>query len=240
MKTIFSFWILFLCVTPLFAQPEITLPTYKKNEFRRDTLDSYYVSNDFNFFTGGSVEPEFITGVTFKILVDSLQFPGSSSANGETLHKGDLIPFPVSIKVFNGVIRARIILEGTPQIGGESYLCELAFFLLTGLDEGVTIANNSSTTCTVAFTAPIHDASTTLQPEFYPNPFHTATQLMFEPTSSDAHQLLVFNKQGQLILDETIVDTTVQLNKKDLGEGMYFYQLRTPQHIVSAGKIIVE
>ncbi len=239
------FLLLSLFVTPLVAQlPSIDLPTFKQGLYIRDTINTFFIQESTDFTTIDPVHAEFITGVTFKILVDSIQIPNASSANGQALHKGDIIPFPANILLFAGVVRIRVLIEGTPQIGGESYLCELRFLLpvdqssdqiYIGVEEG------STATCEVSIIESIQTTPTsTHQAQFYPNPFSSTTRLSFEAKSSDYYELTVFDNQGLLVLKESITDGEIYLNKQNLSNGIYFYQLKNEKSIVSTGKLMVE
>jgi hypothetical protein len=241
MKTILIYLMCAVFCTPLLAQ-EFDLPAYTAGVYRRDTVQSFFLSNDLNFSVGNTVENNFVTGVSFKLLVDSLQFPGASSAGGSTIHKGDIFPFPVAVQVFNGVIRARIIVEGIPQTIGESYLCDLGLIITTGTgptDDAV-IVDLSSATCMVSSIQGNNEAALDSQKQFYPNPFSSSTELKVDDFSSGDCILLLFDKQGTLLLSQPAAQGKVQLNKNNLPNGMYFYQLKNEQTVLTTGKLMVE
>jgi hypothetical protein len=239
MKTVLLFLLTWVSCTPLFAQ-QIDLPTYTMGVHSRDTLQTFYIHESMDFSMTGTLPAEFITGVSFKILIDSVQFPGSSNAGSSAIHKGDAFTLPVTVQVFNGVVIVHLIIDGTPQIGGESYLCDLSLFILTDVENGVLIGNNTNTTCTVNTIEGNDGALSHIQPQFYPNPFNTSTVLKVDELSTTECTLLLFNKQGTLLHSQPAAQGKVQLNKNDLQTGMYFYQLKNEQTILTTGKLLVE
>jgi len=173
----------------------------------------------------------------FKIVVDSVQYPGSSS-----VQKGDVLSFPATIEVFNGVVHVLILLQGTPQIGGESYPCELeADFLTDTGGNGILVAPNSfdNSTCTVTTVQAIADHQAIEHMLFNPNPFTQATQLTYDESAGRV-ELMLFNKQGLFVKSIVADKGIVQLEKDNLSPGLYFYQLKSNASIISSGKVMVE
>ncbi len=77
----------------------------------------------------------------------------------------------------------------------------------------------------------------------YPNPFNNATMISYALPRPGHVRIAVYNIQGQLV--EILVDTKqdagiyrIQWNTKNIGSGIYFYQMET-QHIVLVKKCIV-
>jgi hypothetical protein len=77
--------------------------------------------------------------------------------------------------------------------------------------------------------------------KIYPNPFKESTTLSFDNLKKEKHNLSVYNSIGQVILSINSITTgEVKIERTNLTNGLYFFQLRTESQIVGAGKIIIE
>ncbi len=75
----------------------------------------------------------------------------------------------------------------------------------------------------------------------YPNPFTRTATLVFENPQNLSHQLSVFNTMGQLVMSiENIIGDKVLIDRKELQNGFYFYQLRNEEGVAGSGKIVIE
>jgi hypothetical protein len=74
---------------------------------------------------------------------------------------------------------------------------------------------------------------------FYPNPFHQNATLKFENAERDAYILTLYNRLGQAVrIIPAIADERIQIERKDLPDGLYFYQMRSADKSFS-GKLII-
>ncbi|MFA6151356.1 MAG: T9SS type A sorting domain-containing protein [Chitinophagaceae bacterium] len=77
--------------------------------------------------------------------------------------------------------------------------------------------------------------------KLYPNPFSTSATLEFDNSQAKAHQLSVYNALGQLVIRiENIKSNKLTIERKELQNGFYFYQLRNEEEIIGSGKIVIE
>jgi len=75
----------------------------------------------------------------------------------------------------------------------------------------------------------------------YPNPFNNSATLIFKNSKNESHTLTLYDIHGRLV--QTINDITtnrVEIERKNLTNGLYFFQLRTDREVLSTGKLIIE
>jgi hypothetical protein len=237
MKNLLFLLLTSLSALPAMAQGEIKLPALKKDVYAKDTLVTCYLNDETDFSLAPSLQSGFITGMEFKIIVDSVQIPGATD-----VQKGDVLSFPTTIHVFNGVVHVLIVLQGIPQIGGESYSCYIeADFLTDNTDNGIVINPDyfDNSTCTVSTLQAVAEHHRTDYTLFNPNPFSQTTQLNYDASLGPV-ELILFNKQG-LVIKSIVADKgIIQLAKDNLSPGLYFYQLKNNTSLLSSGKVMVE
>lgn len=77
--------------------------------------------------------------------------------------------------------------------------------------------------------------------KLYPNPFSTNATLEFDNPRGKPHQLSVYNALGQLVIQiENIKSNKLTIERKELQNGFYFYQLRNEEGIAGSGKIVID
>ncbi|HHZ66219.1 MAG TPA: T9SS type A sorting domain-containing protein [Flavobacteriales bacterium] len=77
--------------------------------------------------------------------------------------------------------------------------------------------------------------------EIYPNPMSQQTTLEFDNSRKENHTLTLFNTQGQLVRSITDIKTgSIEIKRKKLTSGLYFFQLRTDTHLYAIGKLILQ
>jgi len=77
--------------------------------------------------------------------------------------------------------------------------------------------------------------------KLYPNPFTTSTTLKFENPKNENSTLSVYNFMGQqLISINNITANQVQINRGDLTDGVYFFQLKTDRQLMASGKFVIQ
>ena len=73
-----------------------------------------------------------------------------------------------------------------------------------------------------------------------PNPFHAQSLLSFDNTQGDSFDLQITDVNGKLIRTiSSITDSQVVIDRADMVNGVYFYQLKSATYIAS-GKLIVQ
>ena len=76
--------------------------------------------------------------------------------------------------------------------------------------------------------------------KIYPNPTSQNVSIEFENSEHETFFLLIFNDQGQIVQTTTnIVSNKIEIERKELVSGIYFFQLRSDKKLLS-GKIILE
>ncbi len=76
------------------------------------------------------------------------------------------------------------------------------------------------------------------EPTVYPNPTSNAFQV-YLPTSEGV-DLQLFNGSGQLVLQESDVESGEQVDISALAKGIYFYHFRNEENVVMhTGKLVV-
>ena len=81
----------------------------------------------------------------------------------------------------------------------------------------------------------------TINIKLYPNPFTSTATLAFDNPQTKAHHLSIFNTLGQSVLSiENIKNNNIQIDRKGLQSGMYYYRLSNTEGIVGSGKMLIE
>lgn len=75
----------------------------------------------------------------------------------------------------------------------------------------------------------------------YPNPFTQKAIIEFQNPKKEKCTLTLFDNQGRLVqvLNE-ITSDTIELERKNLTNGIYFFQLRTDKQVITSGKLAIE
>lgn len=82
----------------------------------------------------------------------------------------------------------------------------------------------------------------TQQSEFnvYPNPFREKTTIKLTEVLTRGH-LQVFDFYGKTVIDETNLNgNSIEVEKHDLGKGLYWFSIIENNSVIAAGKLIVE
>lgn len=75
----------------------------------------------------------------------------------------------------------------------------------------------------------------------YPNPFHDRSILEFKNIKNEKHRLSLYSITGKLMRSVTDITTNyIVIERKNLANGLYFFQLRNNKQIVATGKLIIE
>ena len=76
-----------------------------------------------------------------------------------------------------------------------------------------------------------------------PNPFHTtaALEIKNEEFKIKNLELKIYDVMGRLVQQQIITNQSTIINRVGLGDGLYFYQLRTNNYeLIGSGKFVVE
>ncbi len=75
---------------------------------------------------------------------------------------------------------------------------------------------------------------------FYPNPFSQSATLKFENQEHEEHELKIFDSRGNLVREvQHIITSKVKIEKNNLSNGLYYFQLLTAKKVKASGKIII-
>lgn len=231
----------------------IILPAYQQGQYDSTTLFTYYGSlpltgvGSVDFM--GAVTPNLITGMSFKMVVDSIN-NGSSTAHAVVwdslgimvpLYKGDTLDIPANFQlmVADAAVGFHVIFEGTPSIAGESYFCELMLEFLLGSDWGLRIKESPNDTCFVEKGMGLDAHSQTKNVVIYPNPFHAHTTISFENPDEESHTLIIYDACGKVIRTvEHIKAKSVCIEKNEMSQGPYYFKLASNAKIVAKGILV--
>lgn len=216
---------------------QINLPVYRKGQYENDTILEHYgplSSTGFAFIDIDSVLiTNFVTGLNFKVVIDSISPGGAASVN-----VGDTLPIPVSFQLYTGNIGFHVIIEGTPEIANESYLCDLALNFTTGLDYGVYISPESEDSCFVEFLEGIRKFSEPETVNIFPNPANELVTINISSQIVGSGFVLV-DKIGKQALSGTLTLESNEIDISHLDPGVYFFIINDNQSIITK-KIVVQ
>jgi len=78
-------------------------------------------------------------------------------------------------------------------------------------------------------------------PKIYPNPFENYATFEFYNPNKETHHLLIYNVFGQLVLSiYNITTKQAKIERGNLTDGFYFFQLQTNRQVIATGKFIIE
>ncbi len=75
----------------------------------------------------------------------------------------------------------------------------------------------------------------------YPNPTNQNTTLKFQNSEHNNYTLTLYDTRGNLVQTRNNITTDkVEIERKNLTNGVYFFQLRTDNQVVGTGKLTIE
>ncbi|MBN4073088.1 cellulase family glycosylhydrolase [Crocinitomix catalasitica] len=81
----------------------------------------------------------------------------------------------------------------------------------------------------------------TLNVNVYPNPFTDIATIVFDNRENDKYRVDIYDSQGRLRRSiPEISSGKVEIERKNLSNGLYFFQLSTSKEIVASGKLLIE
>jgi len=231
----------------------ITLPDYVEGQYENDTVYAYYGSLPSTGMgsveLGGSILSGFITGIDFKIVIDSTNQGASPTHSAYRdsfgilvpVYQGDTLDLPASFQLYAGDIGFHIIIEGTPQIAGETYLCNLGYMFSTGTDWGMLITENTQDSCLVDQFNRLNEYIENLHIKVFPNPFKQNTTIEIKNYSSESYDCILYDFLGKKVKTiNNINSTKFMIHKEGLPMGSYIFRLQNKHGIMATGKLIIE
>ena len=208
----------------------ITLPTYQLGQYENNTIYTYYGS--LGSVGRGTVslretlQTGFITGVHFKMIVDSINQGAApthaafrdSLGTQVPMYKGDTLDIFASFELFSGQIGFHVIVEGTPQIAGESYLCDLGYTHTLGNDFNMIIEPISQNSCLVDQSNGFDEYVNIQKNKLFPNP---STDYIQVSNLTKANNYIIYNSVGTIISEGTISNAE-KIEVKNYSNGIYF------------------
>lgn len=239
MKTI-AFIFLFIAMNScVFAQNKFQLPDYKTGKYEKTNIYHYFgalTSSGKGSVAFGNFTPsEFVTGMKFYMLVDSIDQGVSSthaafkdsSGLSVPMYKGDKLSIPVSFRLYSGKIGFSIIIEGTPSVAGESYFCDLVANHTVDENWGLVITKSSQQKCNVDVIKDIETfADQSADIVVYPNP---ATDQLVIKTEVNLNGVpyQVVDKLGKEVQNGLLTSPFNTVNIQKLIAGDYVIQIGT-------------
>ena len=249
MKTLITCFALLYCAQSI--SQVYVLPYIEEGTYLRDTIDYKFTTlpNSGIGYISTNFSDPFITGIQFKICIDSIDQAGSPSHSASKdsagiwvpVYKGEELTFPVSLQLFTGQIGFYIVMEGTPQNANEAYQCRLQTSYSLGNNYGIYISEDvSSDTCTVASISNLAITKNSLSTTIFPNPFFNSTTLVFDNPNHETFQCKLLNMQGQEIRRISKIKTDrCTIQRDGLSPGTYVYHLQNSKGAYTTGKLIV-
>lgn len=77
-----------------------------------------------------------------------------------------------------------------------------------------------------------------LEASVYPNPVRPDSRLEFSMEGCAAAQLKVFDSKGKCVFSEQILDSDFPIGKLELPSGLYIYQIKSRDRLLTSGKFI--
>ena len=146
----------------------------------------------------------------------------------------------INLRVFRGDIGFRILVKGTPLVGGEEFPCQITDggkIPESGMDIFFT-SSFPSENCTVE---PILNLNTNLKAtvSIYPNPIRDYLQIDFIG-ANNSRELIVIDNKGMEVISITNVQTqSYLLNTNELKTGHYMLVVKNNNAIESRNGFVV-
>ena len=252
MKVIATISLLILFSSNLIAQ-SIHLPNYQYGQYENDTIYTYYGALPFSGIglinLGGALwSSNFISGVEFTLVVDSTNQGMSpihsafedSSGVLIPIYAGDSLPIPAHIQLFAGEIGFHVVIEGTPLIHSESYLCDLGYTFSTGMDWNLIISENTLDSCLVAPSVGIDKDINRIQIQIAPNPFQEFTFIRFDNPRNDRYDFILYDFTDKKVQEiNNVRSNCIELKRNNLAAGAYLFQLQDENGGVFSRRLIM-
>ncbi len=75
----------------------------------------------------------------------------------------------------------------------------------------------------------------------YPNPLIQSATISFDYKQNEKYLLRIYNMAGQKVMEKTDISSgQIRIDRKDMTNGLYFFQLQNSKGIIGGGKFIIE
>lgn len=108
------------------------------------------------------------------------------------------------------------------------------------VDNGTCSDTSAVAILTVLNNVMVNESVGKIKTTINPNPFHERATLTISNYRNQNYYLRIYNSLGKNILEETITDHSIQINRSSLADGIYFYQLISFNGVITNGKFIIE
>ena len=185
---------------------------------------------DFNLQVGDSV-PGFIRFNCFTptlaiLSIDSILIGTDYRKRWLT---GHAIPYHPYNYIIEGIGFQTGLLQQCPDYGTDA-----AFYTLSCFQHnGITLYPDTNTNCMIINSTKIEKSIS--NPEVYPNPFKNF--LIVKSESNETYEIILYDIAMKKLQHHTF-DQTVNLNTGSFAKGIYIYEIRNPEGLISRGKVI--
>lgn len=230
--TLLSFAFVLMIITANAQGPTLThLSPLKKGKYVCDTVYKHF---DRWYGTGRGMirliqlNPIIVTGVRFYMIADSIEKSAFIDSMGISIpvHKGVKYPLPLKIAV-TGKIRLCCIVEGTPEVSGQGYPCDLQVGIPLpedGFDWDPQISPYGNKQCIVESADGIEDNDFRQLVYVYPNPAENEIAIHIK-TSLFYTEFEVFNAMGAKVWSGKLEREFTTLPLAKLPAGNYFIRI---------------
>lgn len=232
MKTLFSFFA--TCVLSIYVHAQtVQLRNYQVGEEINDTIYKQYgtltSSGIGKIDFAGNISSELLTGVSFKMVIDSINNedspvnPAIAIVNGQSvsLKKKDTLAIPADFRLYAGKLGFHILIHGKPVTINQEYFCSLEFLITTGADFEIYIRESSNTMCKADLTTATKNKSFSSTVSVYPNPANDEITL---DVSTEMLGLAynISNAMGNVVTSGNIQNELSVISLNNLLPGVYY------------------
>ena len=196
-----------------------------------DTVEDWYVSPPLKMISSGKVtfkiSPTFF-GTTFGIWL------GTGNNNPATGNFIQLGYFDIPYTVFNQCLDTFVTFTTITDTGYIAIKYVGANFNAFDIDN-INITSDSMPSM-------IEKVNTNnITVNISPNPFNTFTTISFNNNRKENCSLIIFNTFGQIISrTDNISENKIELDRRDLTKGLYFFQIQSASGITGNGKLMIQ
>ena len=208
---------------------------------REDSTKSFYMIfnyqttekllYDFNLGIGDTLtQMSGITGCSQPITIENIDTVYLGSQPRKRFFLNNLFYFIEGIGASSGLF------------GGLCQAIESGYSLICFSQDNNLLIVDSTLTCDIISDINYFDyKSQNLSFIAYPNPFTNSTIIEFKNSKKEKHTFTLYKTTGQLVRKIDNISTgKIIIDRRNLTNGLYFFQLRNEREIVGYGKLIIE